>query len=355
MTTQTQHPIDYAAVEGFAGKVAADQNAGVAGVLAYIGDRLGLWKSLAAAGPVTPTEFATATGLSAQYLSEWLAAQAAAEYLRFDPGSGTFHLPAEHALVLADDDSPAALAGGFEFQAGAWADADRIADLFVTGGGIPWGDRDRRLVDGAARFFGPLYRENLVQHWLASLDGVAAQLVEGARVLDVGCGQGFATVLMAAAYPNSTFVGIDPDESSLAVARRSATGARNVTFEQGHAEGPIGDGWDLVCFFDSFHHVGNPGEAARRARVSLAETGTLMLVEPLSADALTENLDAAGPLYYGPSTIVCLPDALSQRGGAALGAQAGPTQVIDLLADADFSRVRIARRTEFNLVIEAKP
>lgn len=355
MTTQMQHQIDEDLIEQFAGKVAADQNAGVAGVLAYVGDRLGLWTSLAAAGLVTPDELATTTGLDAQYLAEWLSAQAAAGYLQFDPTSGTFHLPVEYAMVLADDDSPAALAGGFEFQAGAWADADRIADLFVTGGGLAWGDRDLRLLNGAARFFAPLYRGSLVQQWLPSLDGVVSRLVEGVRVLDVGCGHGLATVLMAASYPDSTFVGIDPDEGSIARARRSAGAAPNVTFELGHADDLPGDGWDLVCYFDSFHHVGNPEDAARSTRRSLAETGTLMLVEPYSADTLSENLEAAGSLYYGPSTIVCLPDALAQRRGSALGAQSGPTRVTDLLTDAGFTHVRIAHRTEFNLVIEAKP
>lgn len=355
MVAQTEGTLDETRLEEFGERVAADQNAGVTGVLAYIGDRLGLWRSLADAGPVTPEDLARSTGLDPSYLSEWLASQAAAQYVEYEPDTGRFHLPAEHALVLADDDSPAALVGGFEFQAGCWADADRIVDLFVTGEGLSWGERDPRLGNGVARFFRPLYRESLVQEWLPALDGVIPMLEAGARVLDVGCGQGSSTILIGQAFPNSEVVGLDPDRRSVAQAQQAAqdAGTDNVSFREATATDVSGE-FDLICFFDAFHHLGNPRQATTVIRDVLATDGALMLVEPLSLNSIEENLTAAGPLYYGPSTIVCLPDAMSQSGGVALGAQAGPQRIIEILTRAGFSKARVAKTTDFNLVIEAR-
>lgn len=208
-----------------------------------------------------------------------------------------------------------------------------------------------------ARFFRPLYRESLVQQWLPALDGVVPKLENGIRVLDIGCGQGLSTVLMGDAFPESSFVGIDPDEGSIAKARQSAerAGVDNVTFRAEAVGDMAGQEWDLVCFFDAFHHIGDPQQAARRVHDSLHTDGRLMLVEPRSTDSIEDNLLAAGPLYYSPSTIVCLPDALSQTGGLALGAQAGPTRLMGILSDGGFSKARVAESTDFNLIIEARP
>lgn len=348
---------DTAKVEEFFEKVAADQAVGVAAVLAYIGDRLGLWAALAPAGPVTPDQLAELTGLHARYLAEWLAAQAAVGYVVYDPETGRFSLPPEHAMVLADDSSPTASAGGFEFQAGCWADADRVAEAFRSGQGLGWGEHDPRLLDGVARFFRPLYAGSLVSEWLPALDGVVAKLERGCRVLDIGVGYGVSTILMAEAFPRSTFHGIDPHEGSLEQARTEAAKAGvadRVTFELASAESDLGDGWDLICFFDAFHHIGHPAGAARRALRALADDGTLMLVEPLARDRLEDNLQAAGSIYYSPSTLICVPDALAQPGGVALGAQAGPERLQRVLTDAGFTNVRLAQETEFNVVIEAR-
>lgn len=354
---QSEQLLDEVKLEEFAERVATDQNAGVAGVLVYIGDRLGLWASLADSGPVSPDELAEAIGLDPSYLAEWLAAQASAEYLVYDPNTGQFSLPAEHAAVLADETSPAALAGGFEFQAGCWADADRVAGLFLTGEGLGWGERDPRLPNGVARFFRPLYESSLVSQWLPALEGVTAKLEDGGRVLDVGCGQGLSTILLAQSFPNSTLVGIDPDEASLAKARQASREAEvdeRVTFQVATADEDVGGQWDLICFFDAFHHLGDPATAARRVRDSLADDGTLMLVEPLAKDRIEDNLVMAGPLYYSPSTMVCLPDALAQPGGVALGAQAGPKRILQILNEAGLTTARVAAETDFNIVIEAR-
>lgn len=355
MVAQTESTLDEARLEEFGERVAADQNAGINGVLAYIGDRLGIWKSLSEAGPITPEELATSTGLDPLYLTEWLASQAAARYVEFEPKTGRFYLPTEHALVLAEDDSPATLVGGFEFQAGCWADVDRVIDLFVTGEGLSWGDRDPRLGNGVARFFRPLYSASLVDEWLPSLEGVVPKLEAGSRVLDVGCGQGFSSILIGQTFPRSDVVGVDPDRKSIAQAQRAAqdSGTDNVSFRAVTATELSGD-FDLICFFDAFHHLGDPHQVAVVMRDLLAEDGTLMLVEPLSTNTIEENLTAAGPLYYGPSTIVCLPDARSQGGGVALGAQAGPERIIEILVHSGFGKARVAKATDFNLVIEAR-
>jgi SAM-dependent methyltransferase len=355
----TTEPIDEEGIQRFAEKVAADTAIGGAGVLAYIGDRLGLWAALAHIGPVAPDELAASTGLHPRYLAEWLAGQAAAGYLTYDAETGRFTLPAAHAAVLADGTSPADLSGVFEYLAGCWADAVRIADAFRTGEGLAWGEHDTRLLRGLTRFFRPLYEGSLSTEWLPALDGVLEVLERGARVLDVGCGYGTSTVLMAERFPKSRFTGIDPDEESLVQARLAAERADvadRVTFQAAHAEADLGGGWDLICFFDAFHHLGNPVAAARQARKSLAPDGVLMLVEPLARDRIEDNLATpAGLDYYSASTLVCVPDALAQPGGFALGAQAGPQRLADVLTASGFSTISVVAETDFNLVMEARP
>lgn len=350
--------MDLEAVEQFAFKVASDQAIGTAGALAYLGDRLGLWAALAEVGPVTPDELAGITQLHPRYVREWLATQAAAEYLTYDPDTERFTLPPEHAAVLADDSSPAALAGGFEAQAAFWAVTDRVADAFRSGQGIAWGDQDPRLRSGAERFFRPLYAASIVDEWLPALDGVVATLERGGRVLDVGAGHGVSTLLMAQAFPRSTFHGIDPDPGSVAEARAAAGKAGvadRVTFAVATAEGDVGDGWDLVTYFDAFHHIGDPVAAARQARHALAPGGALMLVEPMAHDRLEDNLNMVGVTFYGASTLVCITDALAQDARVVLGGQAGPARLGQVLADAGFATVRTAHQGDFNLVIEARP
>lgn len=361
-TVDTAHAtgpvMDEAKIEEFAERVGADQSIGVASVLVYIGDRLGLWEAMAEAGPVTGGELADRTGLDSRYLEEWLAAQASTDYVVYESDTGRFSLPPEHAAVLADDDSPAALVGGFEFQAGCWADADLVIEVFKTGEGIPWGRHDPRVLSGVYRFFRPLYDEGLIPRWLPSIEGMVSILEEGARVLDIGCGLGRSTIVMASEFPNSQFLGVDPDKKSIVQARRFAEEAgvdERTSFEVTRAEDDLGGDWDLISVFDAFHHFGDPAAAARRFREALSDRGVVMLVEPLSKDALVDNLEAAGPLYYSPSTLVCIPDALSQYGGAALGAQAGPARIAQILTEAGFSAVRVAEETDFNLIFEARP
>jgi SAM-dependent methyltransferase len=334
-------------------------------VLAYLGDRLGIYRAMAGAGPLTSGQLAGRTGLAERYLREWLAAQAAGGYLTYHPDGERFELPDEHAAVLAVEESPANVMGGFEVIAALWAGADRLGRAFRSGEGIGWDEHDPRLYRGVERFYAAGYRANLVVAWLPALDGVVAKLEHGASVLDVGCGHGAAVILMAKAFPASRFVGVDSHPASIEQARKAAADAGvadRVRFEPADAAG-YGNagaeaGHDLVCFFDTLHDLGDPVGAAAHARAALAQEGTLMLVEPRAGDRLADNLHPLGRVFYAASTQLCTPNALSQQdrpGAQALGAQAGPARLREVLEAAGFTRVRVAAETPVNLVLEAKP
>lgn len=346
---------DLVRVKEFADKVHADTAVAVNSVLTYLGDRLGLWRALASGEPVTSTELAARTGLAERYLREWLAAQAAAGYLLHD--GGRFRLPFEHALVLADDDSPAASAGGLEFTAAAWSGVDRLADAFTTGEGIAWGEQDDRLATSVERFFRPLYRGALLPVWVPAVDGLQERLEAGAAVLDVGCGLGTATRMLAAAFPASRFVGVDTHEPSVRRAREAAAEAGvadRVSFRIGDAADGADERFDVVCFFDVLHDLGDPVGALRAARSRLVDGGLLMVVEPHAEDALDDNLHARGLAWFTASAVACVPGSLAQHGQAALGAQAGPARTLEVLTAAGFDSARVAVATDYNLVYEAR-
>lgn len=346
--------IDMAAVEAAMMKVAGDQATASNSVLVHLGDRLGIWSALASAGAVTSAGLAERTGLGERYLREWLSAQAAAGYLVYQPVDRTFTLPAEYAAVLADDTSPAALIGGFDLTAAIWAGVDRLAHAFATGEGIGWHEQDPRLFTACERFFRPLYTSSLVQQWLPVVDGLVARLEEGIRVIDVGCGLGTATLLMAQAFPASTFTGVDYHAESVRQATYAAeqAGAGNVRFEQAGA-GDFEGTYDLVCYFDALHDMGDPEGALRHARARLAEGGTVFAVEPAAADHLEENLHPLALSWFAGSTALCVAGSLSQPGQAALGAQAGATRTLQVFDAAGFGVAREVAATPFNLVFEA--
>jgi SAM-dependent methyltransferase len=343
--------------EAFVGQVLTDLAACYGGVMISTGHKLGLYKALAGAGPLSSFELAARTGCEERYVREWLSSQVVAGYLDYHEESETYELPAEHVPVLADEDSPAFLPPAFEIPASMWFDQERTLEVFRTGAGIPWGEHDHRLYCGIAAIYGNAYRASLVPEWLPALDGVVEKLRQGARVADVGCGHGLSTVLMASAFERSTFDGFDTHDGSLEEARTNAEAAgvaEQVDFQHADAKSYQGAGYDLICIFDTLHDLGDPVGAARHAFESLAEDGTLLVVEPYAGDAVTDNLGPIGRLYYTGSTALCVPHSRSEEVGLALGAQAGPARLTAVLEEAGFSSIRVAHETPFNIVLEAR-
>jgi 2-polyprenyl-3-methyl-5-hydroxy-6-metoxy-1,4-benzoquinol methylase len=349
--------IDEAKLEQFMNQFVGDLGAAITAPLVLIGDKLGLYKAMADGEPLTPAQLAERTGCRERYLREWLCQQAASGYVEYDASGGTFRLPPEQAMALADEDSPAFIPGAFQLVASTIKDEPHIAERFRSGEGFGWHEHHHDLYSGTERFFRPGYLANLVDAWLPALDGVVAKLSSGARVADIGCGHGASTILMAQAFPASEFVGSDYHEESVQAARAAAQRAGvddRVTFEVASAKDFGGGPFDLVCVFDALHDMGDPAGAARHVAEQLAPDGTWMVVEPYAGDAVEENLNPVGRIFYGGSTMLCTPASLSQEVGLALGAQAGEARLAEVLAEGGFAHVRRAAETPFNIVLEAR-
>lgn len=331
--------------------------AAMVGAHVIIGDQLGLYKALAANGGLTSAELSERTGTAERYVREWLAAQAASGYIDYNAEAGTFHMTPEQATVLADEESPVYMAGGFYGLESIYAKQPKLTEAFRTGEGVGWGEHSSCFYCGTEKFFRPLYRANLVSEWLPALDGVVEKLEAGAKVADVGCGHGISTILMAEAFPDSQFYGFDFHEPSIERARELAEEAdvENVTFEMATAKEYGGDGYDLVACFDCLHDMGDPVGAAAYVRETLAEDGTWLIVEPMAGDTLEENLNPVGRVYYGASTVICVPTSLDQEVGEALGAQAGEARLREVVTSGGFTRFRRATETPFNMILEARP
>ena len=345
------------ALNALVGQMINDLGAAVGGALVLLGDRLGLYRSLAETGPTTSAELARSTGLDERYLREWLSAQAASGYVDYDGASEAFSMTPEQVAVFADSESPVAMTGGFYSVASVYHDQPLVEAAFRTGDGVAWGDHHNCLFCGTERFFRPGYAANLVQEWIPALDGVEEKLLAGASVADVGCGHGASTLIMARAFPQSEFVGFDIHPASIDAARQHAAeqGIRNVRFETASAQDFPGSGYDLVTTFDALHDMGDPVGAAAHTRQALAPDGTWMIVEPMAGDTLADNLNPVGRVYYGFSTMVCTPSSLSQNVGLALGAQAGERRLGEVVGEGGFTRFRRATQTPVNMILEARP
>jgi 2-polyprenyl-3-methyl-5-hydroxy-6-metoxy-1,4-benzoquinol methylase len=322
-----------------------------------IGDKLGLYKALAAGGWQTSAELASRTATTERYVREWLASQAAGGYVTLDGQTGKYRLTEEQAFTLADEKSPAFLPGAFQVALAATKAVPKLIEAFRTGEGLGWHEHDHELFHGTERFFRPGYAAHLVSEWIPALSGIEARLKAGARVADVGCGHGASTVLMAQAYPKSKFAGFDYHEGSIQTARaraREAGVSDRVDFEVAHAKDYPGTGYDLVTFFDCLHDMGDPVGASQHVRSTLAPEGSWMIVEPFANDRVEDNLNPIGRVFYSASTLLCTPASLSQEVGLALGAQAGEARMRQVVTEGGFSRFRRATETPFNLIYEAR-
>lgn len=350
--------VDQDKLDQLMGLAVGDFGAMASGVLVYVGDRLGIYRALAEGGPQTVEQLAARTGLHTRLLREWLCNQAAGAYVTYEAGAETFSLTPEQAFALADSTSPVYLGGLAEVVLALAAGADKVADGLRTGKGVHWHEHDHRLFTGTERFFRPGYAANLVASWIPALDGVQDRLRAGSRVADVGCGHGASTIVMAQAYPTSSFVGSDYHGPSVEAARKAASEAGvadRVTFDVARSTEFAGGPYDLVCLFDCLHDMGDPVAAARHIRSQLAPDGTLLLVEPNAGDSLSDNLNPVGRLFYAASTAICVGNAVAQGATDALGAQAGEARTRSVFEQAGWSSFRRATETPFNAVFEARP
>jgi SAM-dependent methyltransferase len=349
--------LDEAKLNAFVGRMLGDLGALTNSVLVHVGDRLGLYKALAKSGPTTSTALAKQTGTTERLIREWLSAQAAQGYVSYDKAKGEFSLSPEQAMVFANEDSPVFLAGFFDIARGLFDDTPKIVNAFKTDGKLAWHEHNGCLFCGTQRIFRPAYNRHLIDEWLPALDGVVAKLQRGACVADVGCGHGVSTILMAKAFPNSNFHGYDYHPGSIETARRAAQDegvSDRISFEVGAAKSYPAKGYDLVCFFDCLHDMGDPVGAARHVAETLKPDGTWMIVEPFAHDKLEDNLNPFGAVFYAASTVVCTPASLAQEVGLALGAQAGEARLGKVIVDGGFKRFRRAAETPFNMVLEAR-
>jgi SAM-dependent methyltransferase len=358
MATIEQQPVDLDKLMAFVFRAVDEVGATLNAALVVMGDKLGLYRAMAGAGPLTPAELAGRTNTAERYVREWLNAQAAGGYVVYEADSGRYTLPPEQAAALTDEDSPAYLPGFFQLALGSVTDSPRITEAARDGHGIGWHDHVDDVHEGCERFFRPGYNANLVPSWLPALDGVVEKLERGGSVADVGCGHGASTIVMAKAFPNSTYRGFDYYDESIEIAtsRAAESGlSESVQFEKASAAAYPGKGYDLVTMFDCLHDMGDPVGAARHVLSTLADDGTWLIVEPFAGDRVEDNLNPVGRAYYGFSTLLCTPSSLSQEVGLALGAQAGEARIRDVVTSGGFTRFRRVAETPFNIVYEARP
>lgn len=350
--------VDEAKLNEFIGKVVSDMGGGMGALLAFVGDRLGLYRAMAGAGPITFEALAQKTGTNPRMVKEWLASQAAGGYVAFDAKTGAYTLPEEQAMALAQEGGPAFMQGGFQILVSLFKDEQKVIEAMRTGKGLSWGDHEKCLFEGTERFFRPSYNANLVGSWIPALDGVEAKLKNGAKMADVGCGHGASTILLAKAYPNSTFYGFDYHEPSIEHAKRQAEKegvAGRVKFQVAKSTDFAGsDYYDIVAFFDCLHDMADPYGAAAHAHGALKKDGTMLIVEPYAEEKLEDNLNPLGRMFYSASTTICVPASLAQ-GGPGLGAQAGEKRMREVAEKGGFTRFRRAARTPVNAVYEARP
>jgi 2-polyprenyl-3-methyl-5-hydroxy-6-metoxy-1,4-benzoquinol methylase len=350
--------VDEARVEELVGQLAGFMTGGAVCLGMWLGDELGLYRVMAGSGALTADDVAKKSNTNPRLTREWLDSQAAAGLVSYDATDDSYALADEAAMILADDASPAFMARGMNALLAMMIDGEKIKAAFRGDGGLPWGDHHECLFRGTEWFFRPGYRAFLTESWIPALDGVDEKLRKGATVADVGCGHGASAVVMASAYPASRVHGFDfhPASIDTAKARAQEAGVSDRT-EFAVASAKSYDGaFDLICFFDCLHDMGDPVGIARYAREHLAPDGTVLLVEPMALDGRATNIanNPLAALLYTASTAICTPNSLSQEVGLGLGAQAGEERLRQVFADAGFTNFRRATETPLNLILEAK-
>jgi len=350
--------IDQPKLEAFMGRMFGHMTGAALCYSVWLGDELGLYRELAGSGPRKADSVAEKTGCHARLVREWLDAQAAGGLVVFDADSDTYELSPEAVMVLSDDTSPVFAARAMNALGSMYMDMQKTATAFRGNGALSWSEHHPCLFSGTEWYFRTGYRAHLATSWIPALEGVEAKLKAGARVADVGCGHGASLVVMASAYPNSTFCGFDFHAPSIETCRKRAGEAgvcERAEFQVATATSYTGK-FDLICFFDCLHDMGDPVSAARHAREHLLPGGTVLLVEPFAIDPRPKNIaeNPMAALFYVASSCICAPNSLSQEGGAALGAQAGLAKLREVFKKAGFHHFRPAAQTPMNLIIEAR-
>lgn len=354
-STSTSPALNQARMEKFLERVVSDFGAAFSTTLSFIGDKLGLYKAMAFEGPMNSETLAKKTGTTERYVREWLINQAAGGYVDYDPETGKYSLPDEHAIALTDTESPFYVAGGFQVVSSLQKAEERITTIFQTGEGMLWGEHHHDLFEGTERFFRPSYTGNLVHDWLPALDGVVEKLQKGAMVADIGCGHGASTMIMAKAFPNAVFTGYDNHGPSIEKAKAHASGEKipNVKFQIASAQDFPDHSFDLICYFDCLHDMGDPVGALKHAYQCLDDDGTIMVIEPMAGKQAEENFNPVGRVYSGASVLCCSPNAMAS-GGYVLGTVASDAALEEVARKAGFTRFRRATDAPFNRVFEIR-
>ena len=359
MTTTTDRTVDEAKVEAFVGRVLADTSAGMITILCALGDRLGLFRDLAAKGPATSAELAARAGIDERYAREWLSALAAHGYLTYEPGTGIFTLPPEHVPALAQEAGPYFFGGVHQMLTGLGGALDPLVESFRSGGGVPQTAYGSEWWDGMERFTAGWFENLLLQEWLPLVPEVRAKLEDGATVADVGCGRGKALIKLAQAYPASRFVGYDvftPSVEAAASRAREAEVDDRVRFECLDISGGLPERYDVITTFDVIHDAVDPLGILRAIRASLADDGIYLCLDMNCSEHLEENAGPLGAMFLSFSVLYCMTTSLAQ-GGAGLGTVGfHEPKVRELCAAAGFSTVRrVEMENPFNNLYEIRP
>ena len=350
--------LDEARVEAFVGTVLTNFGAAFTGILTGIGDKLGLFKDLAANGPATSVELAGRSEINERYAREWLAQMHAVGYLEYDPATERYTLPAEHVPALAQEGGPVFFGGTHQMLLGLGGALEPLVEAFRHGGGVQQSAYGADWWDGMARFTSAWFENLLLQEWIPAMPDVAAKLEAGCRMADVGCGTGLGLVRLAQAYPASTFVGYDLFDPWLDRARALAKehGVEDrIRWEQRDCASGLPEQFDVISTFDVVHDAIDPKGLLRAIRQALPDDGIYICLDVNASDHVEENAGPLGTTFYGFSVLYCMTTSLA-HGGAGLGTCGfHEGRVNEYCTEAGFSSVRkLPLENPFNNIYEIR-